>query len=173
MKPGAVIIDVGINFVKDESRPEGFRMVGDVSPCVRSVASIVSPVPGGVGPMTVAMLMRNCVDMALLKDKWAEISDALHPGHTAENARRMQGAVLDMAMDGPEGTGKNKPDPDSKQAKQYSIGEEVRTLLERQSSGITEVSQQDRYHRVERAFIYAAMVGLGSTFSLRSTSVGR
>jgi methylenetetrahydrofolate dehydrogenase (NADP+) / methenyltetrahydrofolate cyclohydrolase / formyltetrahydrofolate synthetase len=69
VKPGAVVIDVGINFVRDASRPEGFHMVGDVSPCVRSVASIVSPVPGGVGPMTVAMLMRNCVDMALLRDK--------------------------------------------------------------------------------------------------------
>lgn len=78
IKPGAVVIDVGINFVKDATRPAGFRLVGDVSPDVREVAGIVTPVPGGVGPMTVAMLMRNCVDMAFLRTKWAEYEDVIH-----------------------------------------------------------------------------------------------
>ncbi|KAG5189606.1 tetrahydrofolate dehydrogenase/cyclohydrolase [Tribonema minus] len=96
IKPGAVVIDVGINFVRDRSRPEGFRMVGDVSPCVRSVAAAVSPVPGGVGPMTVAMLMRNCVDVALLQGKWRDITDALSPALAA--ARRAQVRHLLQAL---------------------------------------------------------------------------
>ncbi len=67
-KDGAVVIDVGINFVKSTGQLEGFNMVGDVSQNVRQKASIVSPVPGGVGPMTVAMLMRNCMDAAILQE---------------------------------------------------------------------------------------------------------
>ncbi|MDZ4755180.1 MAG: bifunctional 5,10-methylenetetrahydrofolate dehydrogenase/5,10-methenyltetrahydrofolate cyclohydrolase [Phycisphaerae bacterium] len=64
VKPGAVVIDIGINRVKG---PDGKMMtVGDVAfDEVRAVAGAVSPVPGGVGPMTVAMLLRNCVDAAL------------------------------------------------------------------------------------------------------------
>ncbi|KAF4121059.1 methylenetetrahydrofolate dehydrogenase (NADP+) / methenyltetrahydrofolate cyclohydrolase / formyltetrahydrofolate synthetase [Geosmithia morbida] len=63
LKEGAVVIDVGTNFVPDETRKTGFRLVGDVnyeSAC--QVASAITPVPGGVGPMTVAMLMQNVVD---------------------------------------------------------------------------------------------------------------
>ncbi len=60
VKPGAVVIDVGINRVEDASKPKGYRMVGDVDfDEVKEVASWITPVPGGVGPMTIAMLMRN------------------------------------------------------------------------------------------------------------------
>ncbi|MEY3021674.1 MAG: hypothetical protein RIS86_872 [Planctomycetota bacterium] len=64
VKPGAVVVDVGINRVKS---PDGKSMtVGDVDfDAVREVAGWISPVPGGVGPMTVAMLLRNTVDAAL------------------------------------------------------------------------------------------------------------
>jgi methylenetetrahydrofolate dehydrogenase (NADP+)/methenyltetrahydrofolate cyclohydrolase len=63
VKPGAVVVDVGINRV---SGPDGtVRTVGDVDPGVTSVAGWLSPVPGGVGPMTVAMLLRNVCEAAL------------------------------------------------------------------------------------------------------------
>ena len=63
VKPGAIIIDVGINFVPDATKKSGQRIVGDVDYAgVREVAGYVTPVPGGVGPMTVAMLMSNTVD---------------------------------------------------------------------------------------------------------------
>lgn len=62
VKPGAVVIDVGINRVPDAGRKSGYRLVGDVHfSTVASVAGKITPVPGGVGPMTVAMLMRNTV----------------------------------------------------------------------------------------------------------------
>eukprot|EP00752_Nemacystus_decipiens_P010995 g9771.t1 len=102
VKRGAVVIDVGINFVRDDERPEGFRVVGDVHPDVREVASIVSPVPGGVGPMTIAMLMRNCANMAFLQSRWGTIAGALHPDLAAENARRMHAAIVDLAWRGSE-----------------------------------------------------------------------
>ena len=62
VKPGAIVIDVGINFVPDASKKAGRRMAGDVDEGVRAVAGFLTPVPGGVGPMTVAMLMSNTVD---------------------------------------------------------------------------------------------------------------
>jgi methylenetetrahydrofolate dehydrogenase (NADP+)/methenyltetrahydrofolate cyclohydrolase len=62
VKPGAVVIDVGINRVADPSRKSGYRLTGDVHfPAVAPVAAQITPVPGGVGPMTVAMLMKNTV----------------------------------------------------------------------------------------------------------------
>jgi methylenetetrahydrofolate dehydrogenase (NADP+)/methenyltetrahydrofolate cyclohydrolase len=62
VKPGAVVIDVGINRVPDATKKTGFRLVGDVHfPTVSALASKITPVPGGVGPMTVAMLMKNTV----------------------------------------------------------------------------------------------------------------
>jgi methylenetetrahydrofolate dehydrogenase (NADP+)/methenyltetrahydrofolate cyclohydrolase len=64
VKPGAIVIDVGINRVDDSSRERGWRLVGDVDPSVSDVASLLSPVPGGVGPMTIAMLMANTVTAA-------------------------------------------------------------------------------------------------------------
>jgi len=60
VKPGAVVIDVGINRVADPTKKSGYRLTGDVHfPSVSEVASKITPVPGGVGPMTVAMLMKN------------------------------------------------------------------------------------------------------------------
>ena len=62
VKPGAVVIDVGINRITDRSRKSGFRLVGDVNfEEVSNISSFITPVPGGVGPMTVAMLMKNTV----------------------------------------------------------------------------------------------------------------
>ncbi len=62
VKPGVVVIDVGINRLPDPSKKSGFRLVGDVHfPTVSLLASKITPVPGGVGPMTVAMLMKNTV----------------------------------------------------------------------------------------------------------------
>ncbi len=65
VKPGAVVIDVGINRVDDPTRKRGYRLVGDV--CfdeVKGVAGAITPVPGGVGPMTIAMLLANTVRAA-------------------------------------------------------------------------------------------------------------
>ena len=60
VKPGAVVIDVGVNRVDDAGAKRGFRLVGDVAFAeAAEVASAITPVPGGVGPMTIAMLMRN------------------------------------------------------------------------------------------------------------------
>ena len=60
VRPGAVVIDVGINRVDDPSRPKGYRLTGDVAYReVAEVASAITPVPGGVGPMTIAMLLKN------------------------------------------------------------------------------------------------------------------
>lgn len=64
VKPGATVVDVGINRVDDDSRERGWRLAGDVHPDVASVAGWLSPVPGGVGPMTIAMLMANTVRAA-------------------------------------------------------------------------------------------------------------
>ena len=65
LKPGCVVIDVGMNRIADETAPRRYRLVGDVdfhSAC--SVASKITPVPGGVGPMTIAMLLSNTVKAA-------------------------------------------------------------------------------------------------------------
>ena len=65
VKPGAVVIDVGINRIDDPSKASGSRMVGDVAfKQVKEKASFITPVPGGVGPMTIAMLMANTVNAA-------------------------------------------------------------------------------------------------------------
>jgi len=65
VKPGAVVIDVGTNRVSDPSTKSGTRLQGDVDfDSVRAVASKITPVPGGVGPMTIAMLMANTVRAA-------------------------------------------------------------------------------------------------------------
>lgn len=62
VKPGAVVIDVGVNRVADPTKKSGFRLTGDVHfPTVAPLCSKITPVPGGVGPMTVAMLMQNTV----------------------------------------------------------------------------------------------------------------
>lgn len=65
LKPGAVVIDVGINYKPDASKKSGERLVGDVEfESASQVASQITPVPGGVGPMTVAMLLKNVVHSA-------------------------------------------------------------------------------------------------------------
>ncbi|MFI5210166.1 MAG: bifunctional methylenetetrahydrofolate dehydrogenase/methenyltetrahydrofolate cyclohydrolase FolD [Gemmatimonadales bacterium] len=65
VKPGAVVIDVGINRVDDSSLPKGYRLVGDVDfDGARAQASAITPVPGGVGPMTIAMLLVNTLQAA-------------------------------------------------------------------------------------------------------------
>ena len=65
IKPGAVVIDVGINRIEDASRKSGYRLVGDVDyEDVAPRCSAITPVPGGVGPMTIAMLMKNTLQAA-------------------------------------------------------------------------------------------------------------
>ena len=65
IREGAVVIDVGINRVDDPTHPKGYRLVGDVDyDAVESKCAAITPVPGGVGPMTIAMLMANCVTAA-------------------------------------------------------------------------------------------------------------
>ena len=67
VKPGVVVIDVGMNRIADPSSKSGTRLVGDVHfPSVSEVASKITPVPGGVGPMTIAMLLKNTVRAAEL-----------------------------------------------------------------------------------------------------------
>ena len=66
VKPGAVVIDVGVNRVDDDTRERGYRLTGDVAfDEVKEVASAISPVPEGVGPMTIAMLLSNTVEAAI------------------------------------------------------------------------------------------------------------
>ena len=65
VKPGVVVIDVGVNAVDDPTREKGYRLVGDVAfDEVKEVAAAITPVPGGVGPMTIAMLLRNTLTSA-------------------------------------------------------------------------------------------------------------
>jgi len=65
VKPGAAVIDVGVNRVPDATRKAGYRLVGDVDfERVREKAGLITPVPGGVGPMTIAMLLANVVEAA-------------------------------------------------------------------------------------------------------------
>ncbi|EGG14735.1 methenyl tetrahydrofolate cyclohydrolase / NADP-dependent methylene H4F dehydrogenase [Cavenderia fasciculata] len=69
IKEGAVLIDVGISYVKDESKKSGVRMVGDIDPEAYKKAMAYTPVPGGVGPLTVAMLLKNVLKAAHLQAK--------------------------------------------------------------------------------------------------------
>jgi methylenetetrahydrofolate dehydrogenase (NADP+)/methenyltetrahydrofolate cyclohydrolase/formyltetrahydrofolate synthetase len=69
IKPGAIIIDVGINRIEDPSHPSGHRIVGDVAfDEAKNIAAAITPVPGGVGPMTIAMLLKNTLHAAELAD---------------------------------------------------------------------------------------------------------
>ena len=73
VRKGAVVIDVGINRIDDTSSPRGYRLVGDVAfDEVVSQTSAITPVPGGVGPMTIAMLMANTVKAAQARSSRAE-----------------------------------------------------------------------------------------------------
>ena len=63
LKPGCIVVDVGINSKDDATKKAGYRLVGDCDyDSCAAVASQITPVPGGVGPMTIAMLMRNTVN---------------------------------------------------------------------------------------------------------------
>jgi methylenetetrahydrofolate dehydrogenase (NADP+)/methenyltetrahydrofolate cyclohydrolase len=65
IKDGAVVIDVGVNRVEDSTKKAGYRLVGDVDfENVKEKASLITPVPGGVGPMTITMLLYNTVESA-------------------------------------------------------------------------------------------------------------
>ena len=65
IKPGATVIDVGTNAIPDPTKKSGRRLVGDVDfDNVKEVAGAITPVPGGVGPMTIAMLMQNTLNAA-------------------------------------------------------------------------------------------------------------
>ena len=67
VRPGAVVIDVGINRVDDATKEKGYRLTGDVAyGPVAAIASAITPVPGGVGPMTIAMLLKNTLQAAEL-----------------------------------------------------------------------------------------------------------
>jgi len=67
IKEGAVVIDVGVNRIEDSTKKRGYRLVGDVDfEAVKEKASLISPVPGGVGPMTITMLLYNTVESARL-----------------------------------------------------------------------------------------------------------
>jgi len=70
IKPGAVVIDVGTNRVDDATKKNGYRLVGDVAfEEAKEVAGWITPVPGGVGPMTIAMLLKNTLKSAIMSDK--------------------------------------------------------------------------------------------------------
>jgi len=65
IKPGAVVIDVGVNRIPDATKKNGFRLAGDVDfDSAKGVASLITPVPGGVGPMTITMLLYNTLESA-------------------------------------------------------------------------------------------------------------
>ena len=68
VKSGSVIIDVGINRISDDTKKSGFRLVGDVDfESMMGKVDAITPVPGGVGPMTIAMLLKNTFNAALLQ----------------------------------------------------------------------------------------------------------
>jgi methylenetetrahydrofolate dehydrogenase (NADP+)/methenyltetrahydrofolate cyclohydrolase len=65
VRDGCVVIDVGVNRVPDAASPKGFRLVGDCDfEAIKEKAEAITPVPGGVGPMTVTMLMMNTIEAA-------------------------------------------------------------------------------------------------------------
>ena len=70
VKEGAVVIDVGINSVEDKTKKYGYRIVGDVHfKFVEEKCSYLTPVPGGIGPMTIAMVLQNTLDLYKSKSK--------------------------------------------------------------------------------------------------------
>ena len=78
LKRGCVVIDVGINAIDDPSTKRGYRLVGDVDydGGARDVAGWITPVPGGVGPMTIAMLLRNTYNSWKRADHAIDVADA-------------------------------------------------------------------------------------------------
>lgn len=86
IKPGAVVIDVGVNSVPDATKKKGYRLVGDChyESCAQS-ASRITPVPGGVGPMTIAMLLRNTMNSAIRSQQKMSSALPLPPPVPQEN----------------------------------------------------------------------------------------
>jgi methylenetetrahydrofolate dehydrogenase (NADP+)/methenyltetrahydrofolate cyclohydrolase len=81
VKPGVVVIDVGVNRVDDPAAPKGYRLVGDVDFAgVSEVAEAISPVPGGVGPMTITMLLSNTLEAAKRQYATASGGQPAHAG---------------------------------------------------------------------------------------------
>ena len=81
VRPGAVVIDVGINRVDDAVAGQGYRLVGDVAyAAVAEKASWITPVPGGVGPMTIAMLLQNTLQAWRQIESFVILSEAKEPG---------------------------------------------------------------------------------------------
>jgi methylenetetrahydrofolate dehydrogenase (NADP+)/methenyltetrahydrofolate cyclohydrolase len=73
VKPGSVVVDVGVNRVSDPAAKSGTRLVGDVDFVrVQPIAGLITPNPGGVGPMTIAMLMQNTVRAAEAASTYAQ-----------------------------------------------------------------------------------------------------
>ena len=73
IKPGAYVIDVGTNNIDDPSKKRGYRLVGDVAfDEAIEVAQAITPVPGGVGPMTIAGLLRNTLESAKRAQRYAD-----------------------------------------------------------------------------------------------------
>ena len=64
VKPGAAVIDVGVNRIPDATKKSGYRLCGDVDAAVSEIAGYITPVPGGIGPMTIAMLLDNVLQAA-------------------------------------------------------------------------------------------------------------
>ncbi|KAI8099791.1 formate--tetrahydrofolate ligase-domain-containing protein [Halteromyces radiatus] len=97
IKPGAVVIDVGTNAVSDPSKKSGIRWVGDVEYAEASkVANAITPVPGGVGPMTVAMLMENTYNSA---KRWFDLSRKRDVSPLPLHLRTPVPSDIDIAMD--------------------------------------------------------------------------
>jgi methylenetetrahydrofolate dehydrogenase (NADP+) / methenyltetrahydrofolate cyclohydrolase len=89
VREGAVVIDVGINRVEDAGAAKGYRLVGDVAfDEVAAKAAAITPVPGGVGPMTIAMLMANTGKAALQASQGFPGSAGCHPARTCKRVRR-------------------------------------------------------------------------------------
>jgi 5,10-methylene-tetrahydrofolate dehydrogenase/methenyl tetrahydrofolate cyclohydrolase len=85
IKPGAIVIDVGTQFIEDKTRKKGKRLVGDVDyQTAASRAGFITPVPGGVGPMTIAMLMDNIV-LAWKRSNFEHIRDEIEKMHSTRH----------------------------------------------------------------------------------------
>ncbi|MFW6078956.1 MAG: bifunctional methylenetetrahydrofolate dehydrogenase/methenyltetrahydrofolate cyclohydrolase FolD [Gemmatimonadota bacterium] len=107
VRPGVVVIDVGVNRVDDPSTERGYRLVGDVAfEEVAEIAEAISPVPGGVGPMTRAMLLRNTVEAA--KRLAAVSGDGGDGGAVATDADAGTASTSEEAADAGAGEGEPK-----------------------------------------------------------------
>lgn len=99
LKPGCVVIDVGTNGVEDKTKKSGFRLVGDVDFAgAKQVASAITPVPGGVGPMTIAMLLQNTLESGRRDIEGTGSSAAPSPGGWKDAVRGVARAAAAAAL---------------------------------------------------------------------------